>query len=109
MAGDTKRVRLVRRRGWYGIARALAIEVDGEPMGAVRQNGRLDMVVPADARWLVGRMDWGQTERFDLTGVSDGQVIDVRAPFTLNSSRQLGLVAPIPFRFAVAGDGFAGR
>jgi len=105
MGGGVKRLHLTRRRGFYGMARALRIEVDGEPVGEIRQNGVLEVEVPESAAVMVGRMDWGRTEPLALAGVPDGARIEIHGRMTLSQRRMLGLdTLPIAFRLLDAGE-----
>lgn len=89
-----------RLRGGYGMARALKLVVDGEEVGALRQGREIEIMVPLDARELVGRMDWGRTEPLSLRYIPHGARIDLRCRFTLSQRRMLGL-APLPVSFEV--------
>lgn len=97
-------IRLTRIRGYYGMARAMGIYVDGEKVGNLMQTKTLDITLPEDARELYGKMDWVKTERFPLPGVADGTHITVATYFTLNPLRNIGIMA-MPARWGLAGPG----
>ena len=98
-----KRVTVERLRGWYGAARALAIEVDGEKRGALRHRETLTLDLADTDETLIARMDWGRTDPVDLRSLPDGAHIDIHASprvFFSNPLQWFG-IGGLPFTLTV--------
>jgi len=86
-----KTLTITRMRGYYGAARAMALYVDGEKVGKIKHRESLTLEVADDAQELYGKIDWTKTERFALSGATDGAALVIRTWFTLNPLRNLGI------------------
>ncbi len=86
-----KQIRVERRKGFYGIFRALGIRVDGVEVGKIRQGEVLQVEVPESSQEIWGQMDWGETIRVRLEGYEPDQIIVFRGYFTFNVSRSLAM------------------
>ena len=82
---------ILHRKGAYAMFRSLRIFVDGVELGKLKNRNQLILDVPVDAFELYGAMDWSETPRFNLEGISSGDEILFRGRFTFNRSEQLGL------------------
>ncbi len=92
-----KTLTITRMRGYFAAARKVSLYVDGEKVGQLKQRETLTLEVPDTAQVIQGKVDWAKTETFSLADVPDGAKLVVRAWFTLNPLRNLG-ISPIPMR-----------
>ncbi len=86
-----KTLTITRIRGYSAMARAVALYVDGKKVGQLKQRETLTLEVPDTAQVMQGKIDWAKTEPFPLTDVPNGANLVIRAWFTLNPLRNLGI------------------
>ena len=84
-------ITLTRNRGYYGMARAMGIYVDGEKVGNLMQTKTLDIELRDDAQFLYAKMDWARTAAYDLTSVAQGSALEVKSYFPLNPLKWFGI------------------
>lgn len=83
--------------------RALEIVIDGVSFGKIDQGQALTFEVPETSREIWGKMDWGQTDRLDISSYNLSQTVIFRGRFTLNLFRNLG-IANLPFDLFLRDD-----
>ena len=93
-------IRIERQKGYYGIFRALKIIADGVEVGAIKQGQTLVFELPDDCQKIWGKMDWGETERLDITDYRMDQTVVFKGKLTLNIFKGLGL-SELPFEISV--------
>ena len=98
---DMKSITVKRVPGYYAKLRTLEIFVDSQRVGQLKTGEEMSLDIPADARVLEGRMDWGKTEPVFLQEVSNGQTVTFKGYCTFNLFRNLA-VSPMPFKITVA-------
>jgi len=93
---------ITRNRGWYGKARALTLFAKTPSghvkLGKVKSGQSTSVDVPQDATQIFGKMDWGQTEPYDLALVSPGETLFVNSWFSFNLAKGAGIL-PLPIKF----------
>jgi len=89
---------ITRNKGWFGRIRTLAIYADSEKIGEVKSGETVSVNVPKSAKEIYGKMDWGKSERLDLSFIEAGDTVYANHRFTLNPLRNLAIIA-IPVRF----------
>lgn len=93
---------ITRNRGRYAFFRALNLYVktpSGDvKLGKVRQGKSVTVNIPQDATQIFGKMDWGQTEPYDLALVSPGETLFVNSWFSFNLAKGAGIL-PLPIKF----------
>jgi len=94
------KIRIERQKGYYGMMRALKIIADGVEVGAIKQGQILIFDVPDGCQEIWGKMDWGETERLDVTDYRMDQTVVFKGRLTLNVFKGLGLSA-LPFEISV--------
>lgn len=99
-----KKIRIERQKGYYGMIRALEIIVDGVSVGKINQGQTFTFDAPDSGREIWGKMDWGQTDRLDISSYNLSQNVVFRGRFTLNFFRSLG-IANMPFDVFLREDG----
>ena len=92
-----REVTITRKRGYYGKFRTLKLFVDDDLVGKIRQGETIVIKVPDQANAMVGKMDWGKTEALLLKDLVDGDALVVKAWYTLNIFRNIG-ISTIPMR-----------
>lgn len=75
---------------WYARFRKLQVLVDGEEFGAVKVGESLVLKVPEGAEELWRKIDWGLTERLDLSEVGSGTAIVFQGRFTWSRRKNQG-------------------
>ena len=98
LASSTYPLTIIRNKGWFGRVRTLAILADGQKIGEIKSGDTVQIEVPNSAKELYGKMDWGKSERLDLTFVEPNETVYVNHRFTLNPLRNLAIIK-IPVRF----------
>ena len=93
-------IRIERRKGYYGIFRALKIFADGIEIGAIKQGQTLIFEMPDHCQKIWGKMDWGKTESLDISDYGMHQTVVFKGRFTFNLIKNLGL-AELPFDVSV--------
>ena len=84
--------------------RALEIIVDGVSLGKIDQGQSLMFDAPDSSREIWGKMDWGKTDRLDLSHYNLSQTVVFRGLFTLNLFKNLG-IANLPFHVCLRESG----
>lgn len=103
----TKTMTIERRRGFYAMARKLLIEVDGKTVAKIKQGQTITLTLDAEAEEICGRIDWGKTDSLSLRSIPDGGRIVFKATLSLNSRKNMGAAATLPFDVSVQTDGSA--
>jgi len=95
-------ITVIRNRGWYGAARALALFAETPSgrvrLGKVRHGKSVEVQVPQDATKIYGKMDWCKSVKMDLAFVGEGDTIYANLWFTLNPFRLMG-IPTMPCKF----------
>lgn len=84
-------LRIVRSKGGYGKFRALAVRLDGQIVGRLREGE--DLEIPRSGTELSFSMDWARSGVTRIDMLPPGAVVTARCRFTINPLRQLGLMA----------------
>ena len=92
-----KKISIQREKGYYGMARALKIIVDGKHIGKINQGQAMVFDLPENHQEIWGQMDWGKTRRLDISHYNLNMTIVFKAYFTFNPLKSLGL-AKLPFK-----------
>ena len=77
---ETRTVTLDVTPGYYGRFRKLHIYLNEDSfLTSVRLNRKqqIEIEIPSNARYLFGEMDWVTTEKIDLKGLQNGDVIKI--------------------------------
>lgn len=77
---ETRTVTLDVTPGYYGRFRKLHIYLNEDSfLTSVRLNRKqqIEIEIPSDALYLFGEMDWVTTEKIDLKGLQNGDVIKI--------------------------------
>ena len=91
-----KKIRIQRQHGYYGMLRALHIYVDHIRIGKIKQGQTLEFNLPDRHQKIWGKMDWGKTERLDISDYTLDKTIVFKGYFSFNPFKALGL-AELPF------------
>lgn len=94
-----REVSIIRNRGPFAILRSLKLYVDNKLVGRIKNGQTIQIEIPDDAVYLVGKVDWGKTDKFSLANVTDGDFIEINSYSTLNPFRNLGII-PMPVTFS---------
>ncbi len=74
-------IRVTRKKGYFGSARALKVRLDGQDVGQVKAGGSLDVRGSGEDQALRFHMDWMASRPFPLRDPEPGIVeIEVRMP-----------------------------
>jgi hypothetical protein len=84
-------IRVERQRGYFGMLRTLEVIVDGVKIGKIDQGQTLTFDAPEACREIWGKMDWGETDRLDITNYTLAQTVVFKGRFTFNIFKNLGL------------------
>ena len=91
------RIRVERLKGYYGNLRSLEVIVDGVSVGRIKQRRKEVFELPEDSRQIWGKMDWGETDRLDISRYDfSKQSVFFKGRFSWSSAKNLGL-GTMPF------------
>ncbi len=92
-----KQIRVERQKGYYGMARALDILVDGAPLGSIKQGETKVFELPEFGREIWGKMDWGETPRLSLHDYAPDKTVVFKGFFSINPLKNVA-VTKMPFK-----------
>ncbi|WP_395375484.1 hypothetical protein [Marinicella sp. W31] len=78
----------------------LKIFADGIEIGVIKQGQTLIFEVPDHCHKIWGKMDWGETQRLDISNYKIDQTVVFKGRLTLNIMKNLGF-AELPFDISV--------
>lgn len=84
-----------RNKGWFGRSRRASIMADNIEIGSVKAGESLTVRIPDGASGLYVKIDWGRSEPYPVNQIREGDTIYVKARFSWNLLRNLGIL-PIP-------------
>ena len=97
---DPKHITIRRERGFYGILRALRVNVDGKELLRIKHGQVLPAVLPAHAKVISLQMDWVHTEPFSLLDVKDGDTLVISV--LRRAFAEMRSITTIPFAISIA-------
>lgn len=92
---EPKRVSIRRERGFYGILRALRVNVDGRELLRIKHGQTLPALLPPDSKLISLQMDWMHTDPVSLLDVRDGDTLVISV--IRRSFAQMRSLSTIPF------------
>ncbi len=99
MSEPSKHITIRRERGFYGILRALRVNVDEQELLRIKHGQEVKAVLPAGAQILSLQMDWVHTDPFPLADVQDGDTLVIGVQ--KRSFAEMRSMTTIPFAIRI--------